>query len=305
MAAVLGGEVLGAVLLWIAGIVSAMVGIAPFGGAQQWVWLPWTVDGVWALVGAIGWGYLVCTLVGRLVAARIESRGYGRPAAGWLRISIAVSGYGGMAVGHTPGAHVVTAVVAGAVVIRLVAFNLDGSLRPWRWTAPSRVQLVGALLAAIVGLSYSGLHAFAADGSGGTYNTGAINAHVGHTETVMVGLSHLRLPAAITGVTLTGPGATHVTASGLVISPNSSVELIPAKMRSWPGAKHFRGFVWHPTPLPYQVGAGEDVWINMDVKLAACGDVTLNTLKLRYTVLGISTGETIPLQQPLTLSCAP
>jgi len=33
------------------------------------------------------------------------------------------------------------------------------------------------------------------------------------------------------------------------------------------------------------------------------GFVKLGTLRLRYTVLGISTGQTIPLQSPLTLRC--
>lgn len=147
LAAVLAGEVVGAVVLWCAAIVLSVLGLAPIGGAQHWFWLPWTVNGVWALAGAIGWGYMVCCLIARLVAERIERRGYGRPAAGWLRVAIAISGYGGMAVGDTGGAHVLAAVVGGAAVIRLVAFNLSGSLRAWRWTPARRACPIRRALA--------------------------------------------------------------------------------------------------------------------------------------------------------------
>lgn len=277
LAAVLAGECLGAVTLWVASVACAFLRLAPFGGAETRVWLPWKVDGVWALIGALGWGYLVSMLAARLVGEAIERRGYGRPAAGWLRIAIAVSGYGATAVGRTPGAHVFTAVIAGTVLTRFVAFNLDGSLRAWNWTLPRRARVAAASGALLVALFYSGTHSFAADGDGGTFTQGVIAAHVGHTDMIEVGLAHFWLPAKITGVDFTGPGAARLRASRLVLGSDSS--------------------------LPYHLTGGQTLWISEYVRLAECGNATVNTLKLRYTILGISTGETIPLQDPLTLSC--
>jgi hypothetical protein len=279
--AVLAGEVLGAVMLWVISIVLAIPGIAPFGGDQRWVWLPWQIDGLWALVGALGWGYLVATLVARLVTDSIERRGYGRPAAVWLRFAIAISGYGAMAVGHTAAAHVFVAVVGAAAVIRLLVFNLDGSPRPWRWAVPRRARLAGVIAAALIALSYSATHAFAGDGSGGSYATGTILTHVGQTETVSVGLSEIRLPVDVTAATFSGPGSAHLRVSSLGLGMDDS----------------------HALRLPYRLGAGKGLWISATVKLTSCANATVNTFKLGYTVLGIATSESIPLQQPLSLSC--
>jgi hypothetical protein len=304
LGAVLGGEVLGAVTLWITCFLLAIPGLIPLGGAQQWVWLPWQVDGIWALVGAIGWGYLVCTLIGVFVRQGIQRRGYQQPAAAWLRISIAVSGYGAMAIGHTATAHVCGAVVGGAVVIRLVAFNLDGSARGWRWALTPRRRVVVAIVALLAALSYSATHGFAADGSGGSFAGATIITHVGHTDQVDVGLSATRLPSQITGVTLTGPGAAHIRVYSIVLTSNGFPgTMIPRALRNQPGARRYSGYVWHPTRLPYSVPAGHQLTITAQVRLSSCGEVSVNTLKLHYTILGIATGETIGLQQPLTMSC--
>lgn len=282
LAALLGGEVLGAVALWVIAVVLAIPGIVPFGGAQQWLWLPWRIDGPWALFGAVGWGYLVCALVAALVADRVERRGYGRPAAAWLRVAIALSGYGAMAVGRTAAAHVFVAVAGGAVVIRLVAFNLDGSPRAWRWAVPRRARMIGAVAAALFALSYSATHAFAGDGSGGSYGGGTIITHLGHSETISVGLSQIRLPVEITGAAFTGPGAAHVRVSSYTLGTTGAGPALR---------------------LPHRLGAGNALWIGAKVTLTSCGNVTVNTFRLRYTVLGIATSESIPLQQPLNLSC--
>jgi hypothetical protein len=304
LGAVLGGEVLGAVTLWITCFVLTIAGVVPIGGAQQWVWLPWQIDGIWALVGAIGWGYLVCTLIGVFVRQGIQRRGHQQPAAAWLRISIAVSGYGAMAIGHTAAAHVCVAVVGGAVVIRLVAFNLDGSARGWRWALTPRRRVAVAVVALLAALSYCATHSFAADGDGGTFASGTIIAGVGHTDEVDVGLNATRLPAQITGVTLTGSGAAHFRVYSIVLTDNGSpMTVIPRTLRTQPGALPYGGYVLHPTRLPYSVPAGDEVAISALVKLSSCGDVSVNELKLHYTILGIATGETIALQQPLTMSC--
>lgn len=302
LGAVLAGEVIGAMVLWILAMLLTILKLAPVAGAQEWMWLPWNVDGIWALAGALGWGYLVCALIARLVGERIERRGYGRPAAGWLRIAVAVSGYGGMALGRT-GDAVLAAVLGGAIVIRLVAFNFDGSLRAWRWRLSDGTQLLVALLAALIALSYSGLHSFVADGSGGTLGTGPNPVRPGHSQLIQVALEHLSLPATITGVSFTGPGDQFLTSSGLVIGGNSSTMLIPNSLRRYAAAHHWSGYVWHATRLPHRVSGGQEIWISQTVKLTSCADVTVNALNLRYRVLGISTSEKIPLQTPLTLIC--
>lgn len=305
--AVLAGEVLAALLLWVTGIVLALLALAPIGGGQQWLWLPWRIDGAWALVGAIGWGYLVSAVVALLVADSIERRGLQRPAAGWLRAAVAISGYGAMAVvrggAHPGAARVFVAVVAGAILVRLLAFRTDGSVRPWRWSVSRRLRLLTVLLAALAGVSYSATHAFAADGSGGTYTTSTVIARPGHVETVDVGLSRTNLPANITSATLTGPGIAHVRVSGLVLSRDGDRDPIPPAVRREPGALRFSGYALHPTQLPYRVAAGHGVWLGALVTLSSCGQAKLDTLSLHYTVLGVPTEETIALSTPLTLRC--
>jgi hypothetical protein len=305
LGAVIGGEVLGWVVLWILGIVLEVAGLAPLGGAQQWVWLPWHIDGVWAVVGAIGWGYLVCTLVGVLVSDGITRRGYERPAAAWLRISIAISGYGAMAVGRTNGARVALAVLGAAVVIRLVAFNPDGSARAWRWTLTPRQRVLMLLLAALVGLSYTALHPFTANGNGGNYASATIVAHVGHTNEVDIGLNAIHIPAQITAVTLTGSGAAHFRVHSIVLTTNGQPEtVIPRRLGNQYGARLYGGYVQHATRFPYRAPTGKGVWITAQVTLTSCAAISVNTLRLRYTMLGISTAESIPLSQPLKLRCA-
>ena len=302
-AAVIAGECLAAVVLWVVAIVNAALAIAPIGGAQQWVWLPWRIDDAWALAGAVGWGYLVCALVAGLVSNAIARRGLQRPAAGWMLLAIAISGYGAMAVARTPGTRIFVAVLAGAAVIRLVAFNLDGSARSWRWPVGRRLRIAAMALALLTGLSYSGTHAFAADGDGGTYAAGGIAAHVGQSNVIAVGLSHMDMPVQIAAVRFTGPGAVHVSSSQLLLSADPGETLMPARMRHYPGARHWSGVAWSPTRLPYRIPAGQDTWISTRITLRSCDNVTIDTLALRYSVLGISTGETIRLQTPLTLTC--
>jgi hypothetical protein len=285
---VLGGEVLAAVLLWIAGIVLDILAIAPLGGGNEWVWLPWRIDGAWALVGAIGWGYVVCSLVAVFVGQSIERRGYERPTTAWLIIAIAISGYGAMAVGRTAAAHVVVAVLAGAVVIRLVAFRRDGSARSWRWSISPRLRLEVMLLALVAGLSYSAFHPFAADGSGGSYSSATVYAHHQQFETADVGLSESRMPVDITSATLTGPGANHVRLSPPVLGRGGVIDSTTSR----------------PSRFPYRLGASQQLWISTQVELTSCGFVKLNALELHYTVLGIATQQTIPLQSPLTMRCS-
>ena len=113
----------------------------------------------------------MCVVAAWFVGGSVERCGFNRPAAGWLRIAIAISGYGAMALGQTVGARVLYAVVLGAMVVRVLVFVADGNARSWPWSLGRRVQVLVALLAMLVGASYGVTHAFAADGSGGSYSS--------------------------------------------------------------------------------------------------------------------------------------
>jgi hypothetical protein len=243
-------------------------------------------------------------VVAWFVGGSVERRGFDRPAAGWLRIAIAISGYGAMALGHTVGARVFYAVVLGAIVVRMLVFVADGSARSWSWSPGRRVQVLAALLAVLVGVSYGVTHAFAADGSGGSYSSQATDVRPGQTETVDVGLSHVRFGAEVHAATLTGPGAENVAVRSMVLHVGNPLELTPPSMlRNIP--KAFRSsLALTSTRLPYRVPAGQELWISIRVVLRFCSTATLNTLKLRYSILGIPTAASIPIGTPLTLNCS-
>ncbi len=113
------------------------------------------------------------------------------------------------------------------------------------------------------------------------------------------------LPVRITAVSFTGPGAGHLRSSQLLLSPNAFEMMIPPSLRHYPGARRWANYAWSPTRLPYSVPAFRETWVSVRIGLASCANATINTLKLHYSVLGIATEETIPLQQPLRLQCGP
>jgi hypothetical protein len=280
MGAVFGGEVLGFVVLWIPTMLLGALRLAPLSGENSWVWLPWQVDGIWAFAAAIAWGYLICLIVAIPVGQAIERRGYGRPAPGWMRISIAVSGYGGMAVGDTGFAHVVVAVLGGAGVIRLVAFDRTGSVRAWRWRAPRGFQIAAGLALALIALSYSVTHSFASEGSG--LSRGNLTLKVGHSDSFYVATANGRVPVDITGVSFTGIGLGHVVVSShLSIQPTGEPAMRP----------------------PFHVAAGKQLWISATLKMASCGMASVSGVRLSYTVLGIKSAQTIALPAQ-TLNCS-
>ena len=301
---VFAGEFQAAVVLWAIAIPVALLTLAPLGGPQEWLWLPWRIDGAWALIGGVGWGYLVCAVVAWFVGGSIERRGFDRPAAGWLRIAIAISGYGAMALGHTGGARVLCAVVLGAIVVRVLGFASDGNARTWPWSPGSGVRFLAALSATLIGFSYGVTHAFAADGSGGSYVSQATYVRPGQTETIDVGLSHVLFGVEVQSATVTGPHAANASVRSMVLHLGSPLELTtPAMLRSLP--KAFRSsLALTSTKLPYRVPAGQDLWISVRVALRSCSAATLDTLRLRYTILGMPTAASVRIGSPLTLDCS-
>jgi hypothetical protein len=287
MGAVFGGEVLAVLVLWIPTMLLGGLRLAPLGGGSSWVWLPWQIDGIWALAGAVAWGYLICLIVAIPVTQAIERRGYGRPAAGWMRISIAVSGYGAMAVGETSFARVVVAVLAGAAMTRLVAFDRDGSVRAWRWRTPLRFQIAAGVALALIALSYSVTHSFVYEGTG--LSSGNLTLKVGHSDSFYVATANGRVPVDITGVSFTGTGLDHV-----VVSSNFS---------SQPAGESATRPAGEPGPPPYHLGAGKPLWLTATLRMASCGTATISGVRLSYTALGIKTAQTIALPAQ-TLDCS-
>jgi hypothetical protein len=303
LSSVFAGEFQAALTLWVISIPVGALGFAPVGGQHDWVWLPWRIDGVWALLGAAGWAYLICALVAWFVAGSLRRSGIDLPETGWLRVAIAISGYGGMALGTTLGGRVLCAVVLGVILIRLLVLRADGAARPWLWPVGRRGQVLIALAALLAGFSYGAAHAFVADGSGGSYDSQASYVRVGEAEIIDVGLSHLHFGAKLQSATLTGAGASNIRVTSMVLSLENPADLpLPSFLAHVP--KRYRSmYTVKLTHFPYSIPAGKDLWLSAVVALRSCDSGTLSTLKLRYTVLGIATTANVPIQQPLTLSC--
>jgi hypothetical protein len=303
LVAVFAGEFQAALALWVISIPVGGLGFAPVGGQHDWMWLPWQIDGTWALVAAAGWAYLICALVAWFVAGSLERAGVDLPETSWLRVAIAISGYGGMALGTTSGGRVACAVVLGVILIRVLVLQADGTARPWRWPIERRGQVLIALAAALAACSYGATHAFVADGSGGSSGSQATYVRAGEAQIIDVGLSHLHFGATLESATLTGAGAANVRVSSMVLSLGNPADVsLPSFLRHLP--KRYRSmYTVKPTYFPYSVPAGKDLWLSAVVALRSCGSGTLSTLRLRYAVLGIATTANIPIQQPLTLSC--
>jgi len=300
---VFAGEVQAALALWVISIPVAALGFAPVGGGQQWMWLPWRIDGVWALLGAAGWAYLICALVAWFVAGSLQRSGVDLPETGWLRVAIAISGYGGMALGTSLRARVVCAVFLGVILIRVLVLQGNGAARRWPLQLARRQYVLVALAAVLAACSYGVTHAFAADGSGGSYDSQSTYVRVGEAQSIDVGLSHLRFGAKIQSATLTGAGAANVRVTSMVLSLGNPVGIpSPSFLRNLP--KRYRSmYTAKPAHFPYNVPAGKDLWLSAVVALRSCDSATVSTLRLRYTVLGIATTANIPIQSPLTLSC--
>ncbi len=300
---VFAGEFQAALALWVLSLPVGGLGFAPVGGQQTWMWLPWRIDGIWALLGAAGWAYLICTIVAWFVAGSLQRSGVELSETGWLRVAIALSGYGGMALGTTLGGRVVCAVVLGGILTRVLVLQADATARRWPWQLERRQQLLVVLVAALASFSYGLTHAFVAEGSGGSYNGDSTNVRVGEAQIIDVGLSHLHFRAKIQSATLTGAGASNVSVTSMVLSLGNPADVsLPSFLRQVP--KRYRSmYTVKPTHFPYNLPAGQDLWLTAAVALRSCDSGTLSTLRLRYTVLGIATTASIPIQQPLTLSC--
>ncbi len=292
LVATLSAQVLTGLALWIVQFPFALIGIAPSSVANS-LWLPWRVDGAWSGLGVAAYVLIVCVLGGAMVASRVEYRRIARPAAAWAWLSFGAAGYAAIALGHSGGVRLILAVVLAPLMLRLFAYRVDGTRRPW----PSRLSLGRRALApslavaVVLALSYSATHAFAQNGSAGST---ASTAGSGHAVVLAVGLQGIAVPSQITGVALDG----HATASLRVLRVALSSE------RGGPGATAAA-----PGPvarsLPMRLRAQSGGWLAVRFTVRACSGHSprIDAITLRYRVLGIATSERIPLWRELQLDC--
>jgi hypothetical protein len=249
--------------------------------------LPWHVDGVWGLVAGGAWGLVTCFVTAVFVCDAIARRRVEPPATGWVAVSIAVGGYAGLALGSGFASQVICAVGLSAITLWLLAFDVTGRARVWRWSASRRARVLMATGALLVALSYSVTHAFLANGSVSSGNLQAA-VRVGHAQTFGVGLSGMRLPITVQSVAFTGPGSFNARLNAAALNLSAA---LPRDGR-------------FSTERPFRVPAGRSLWITVRVSLRKCQSATLDTLKLGYTVLGVRTNATISLSSPMTLTCS-
>jgi hypothetical protein len=276
--ATLGTQLVCGLLLWLTDIGLSIARLAPGGGAAD-PFLPWQINGLWALAGAAGWAYLLSRLIARRIVDRLIVRGVTAPGSGWTAVAVAVGGYGALAVGHTTGIRVLLAAVITPLIIAAVAYTPDGRPRPWPVPSGRRTRVAVATAAVLVSLAYSVPHSFSAPGSGGSYATGVTRLTAGGTVEIDIGLSDHLLPTELTGVTLDQAGVVR------------SVILSGAP-GTLPGGR-----------LPAQLAAGEQ-WLTMHVGISCpASPTTISHATLHYRVLGISTSQRIALGESVRLAC--
>lgn len=292
-----------ALVLWVVRIGVGFVPAMPVENESS-LWLPWRIDGAWALAGAIGWGYLACRLTGGYVSRSLVRRGFEKPSAEWVVLAVAISGYVGLALGRNLGAQIFYAVAIGAVTLRTLAFGADGHARRWRRRPKRRTEQALVAVALLLAVAYGVTHAFAVSGSGGTFGTPPVQMRVGGAQTMDIGLSRMGLPVSIQSVLATGPGSAAVRIRSTVLNLDNPQELPDGWMLHHLSPAQLRGLPTSSTRLPFHVPADRSLWISLRVSLRSCGTATLDTLRLRYTVAGITTSATIPITTPLTLVCS-
>jgi hypothetical protein len=303
-ASLLAGGFIAGLLFWVVGLPLGWLSIVPLDGQPfRSPWLPWQVNGMWALVAAVAWGSVTCFVTAAFVCEAITRRHIERPATEWVTVAVAVAGYAGLGLGSNSGTKVICAVGLGAVTVWLLAFDITGRPRVWRWPASRRVRVLTVTGALLVALSYSVAHAFLADGSVTSGNSPAA-VRVGQTQIFGVGLNGMRVPITVQSVALTGPGSVNARVSAIALNLNESGSALALSRYGPFSGGHGAGLVTTALRHPFRVPASRSLWISVRLSLRECRPATLDTLKLGYTVLGVRTSARIPLSGPMTLTCA-
>jgi hypothetical protein len=290
--ATVSAQVLTGLALWIVQFPFALLGIAPSSVANS-LWLPWRVDGAWSGIGVAAYVVIVCVLGGAMVARRVEYRRIARPAAAWSWLAFGAAGYAAIALGHSGGVRLVLAVILAPLTLRLFAYRVDGTRRPWpSCLSLGRRGLAPALAGAVVlALSYSATHAFAQNGSAGSTASAAGSSHA---VVLAVGLQGIAVPSQITGVALDGHSTTALRVLRVALSSE----------RGGPGTSAAApGPVARSLPVRLQAQSGGWLAVRFTVRSCPAHTPRIDAITLRYRVLGIETSERIPLWRELQLDC--
>ena len=279
LSATFGAQLECGLALWLTDNGLAILRVAPGGGGAN-PFLPWQIDGLWALAGAAGWAYLVSRLIARRLVKRIIGRDRTAPSTGWTAVAVAVGGYGALALGHSTGIRLLLAVTVTPLIVGAVAYTPDGRPRPWTVPAGRRTRVAVAATALLLALAYSVPHPFSTPGSGGSYATGVNRLAPGQTVEVDVGLSGHLLPTQLTAVTL-DQAALVRTAATLSGAPAASLG--------------------HRLPAHLPTGGQ---WLSLHIRLSCpASPATISHATLHYRVLGMATSQHIALGERVRLAC--
>lgn len=296
---VLGGLVGGSVLLWALCVPLSLLNLVGISsGTGMAPYMPWSLDGPWAVAAAIGWGAGVSLLIGDQVC-RALVRGTGvRASRWWTALAVAAGGYGGMALGRAGTAQAYWAWWLVSCAVWLVVFSLSGAVRRApRWLSAVRARWVVLALLVLVA-PYALTHPFAASGSGGSDSSGSADGtqlyplRPGRPIEVDFGLSAARLPFTVTSVSLTGRHLGLLHTAAVTLSGDGD----PQSPFAGPGRLH-------STRLPLHVPAGRSLWISYAMSLARCGGATITGVRVHYRMLGLSLAQTVRASSGSALFC--
>ena len=285
--ATLTGQVVGLLVLWVISFAFAFVPLAGLGSNFS-IYLPWRIDGLWALAGAIGWCWLVTALIASVVRYSLWSKEIARPRVAWVQLSVGIAGYGALLLTRSDGGRLAIAVVGAPVLLGVLGYRRDGRVRAWPVRLDRWVAVLGVVALVVLAGSYSVPHAFVLDG-GDSISAGGVD-HVRLGKAMAINLqTNGVLPATdVQGVSIAGRG----TAALRIRSARYALD--------YPGLPGRRS-----TPLPFKVPSRRSLWVTLNVALRSCPStpVVIDRLDLSYRTLGIDTTMSVALKDPVRLAC--
>jgi hypothetical protein len=250
---------------------------------------PWTVGDAWSLLANVAWSVVLVVPVAALVRIGVTHRAPA-PALGWIVVAVAAGGYLTYAATENGGGRLVIAILATAALVRGLAYETSGAVRPWplplrtRWLVAA---VAGALLVGVV--PYGLLHPFRALNGGGGPSGSSTDAR-GH-QVYDVKPGHTVVATSDIGL---GGGPVRV----------ESIEPIGAS-RTLQVRDITVGFAWpeRGRSLPTNM-RDETQQLNLRLAVPGCqpgGAIT--AVRLHYRLHGLALAQTVRLSPPVAARC--